>query len=178
MKKPLFLTVFVFMVTFSAFSQQPRNAPFINFGPLMTGMFNSGFGLTLGFEAVPLRYLSIVNSVTFLQYSVDADNTVTDILTFAYTLEERLYPMTGLLDKLFIGIGFNYTFMSGEVNEWGNGSIFGALFESGWKFVFPLNVFAEVALGYKLKFSPDIEISKYAAKPNWLEIGLSCGWVF
>ena len=73
----------------------------INVGPLLTGALNNGFGITLGYEIAPLKKLSIVNSVTFLQYYVDADNKNTDILTIGYSLLGRLYPLSNAVDKLY-----------------------------------------------------------------------------
>ena len=185
MKKTIFLLVFIFGIIFSAFLQEKENrldnAPFINFGPLLTGALNDGFGITLGYEIAPLKQLSIVNSVTFLQYYVDADNNNTDILTVGYTLVGRLYPLSSAVDKFFIGLGFNYTFIHGGINENKNGNIWTPVIELGWKFIFPLNFFAELSLGYKHQFSADVDTSKYAPnmpKPKGLEYGLSLGWAF
>ena len=185
MKKTTFLSVFIFVIIFSTFSQEKENrldnAPFINFGPLLTGILNNGFGITLGYEIAPLKQLSIVNSVTFLQYYVDVDNKNTDILTVGYSLLGRFYPLSSAVDKLFIGVGFNYTFIHGEINENKNGNIWSPVVELGWKFIFPLNFFAELSLGYKPKFSADVDTSKYSPndpKPKGVEYGLSLGWAF
>ena len=185
MKKTIFLSAFTFVIILSAFSQEKEkrldNAPFINFGPLLTGIINDGFGITLGYEVAPLKQLSVVNSATFLQYQVDADNKNTDILTVGYSLTGRLYPLSSSVNKLFIGLGFNYTFIHGEINEKKNGNIWSPVIEAGWKFIFSRNFFAELSLGYKPKFSADVDISKYSLrnpKPKGVEYGLSLGWAF
>ena len=185
MKRIIFLLFFIFVVIFSAFSQekekQLNNAPFINFGPLLTGIMNDGFGITLGYEVAPLKQFSVVNSATFLQYQVDADNQNTDILTVGYNLVGRLYPLSSAVDKLFIGCGFNYTFIHGEINEKKNGNMWSPVIELGWKFIFPHNFFAELSLGYKPKFSADVDVSKYyinKPEPKGVEYGLSLGWAF
>jgi hypothetical protein len=185
MKRIILLPVFVFVIHFSTFSQekanQLKNAPFVNLGPLLTGALNDGFGITLGYEIAPLKQLSVVNSVTFLQYYVDTGNKNTDILTVGYNLVGRLYPLSSAVDKLFLGVGFSYIFTYGEINEKKNGNIWCPVVESGWKFIFPMNFFTELSLAYKPKFSADVDTSKYGPnnpEPQRLEYGISLGWAF
>ncbi|GHU70368.1 hypothetical protein FACS189450_04690 [Spirochaetia bacterium] len=187
MKKSIILSVFALTVVFYGFSQENKthlnNAPFIDIWPLFVGGLNDGFGITLGYEAAPLRQLSIVNSFTFLQYSTDINNQDINILTLGYKLRGRFYPLSSAVDKLFIGLGFNYTYVYGygEIDNKKDGNIWEFAIDLGWKFIFIQGPFLEISCGYKPKIASDLDVEKISPtipKPAWLEYGIALGWAF
>jgi hypothetical protein len=187
MRKTIILFVLLFLMVFGGYSQENtkhlKNAPFIDFAPLLVGALNDGFGITLGYEIAPLKQLSIVNSVTFLQYSADIDDQDINIKTLGYRLRGRFYPLSSAVDKLFIGLGFNYTYVYGygEIDNKKDGNIWDFALDIGWKFIFFQGPFLELSCGYKPKISSDLDVGKMSPdipKPIWLEYGIALGWAF
>jgi hypothetical protein len=186
-KKQIILFVLALMVIFGSYSQENtkhlNNAPFIGLGPLLVGALNDGFGITLGYEVAPLQQLSIVNSFTFLQYPTDIDNQDINIKTLGYKLRGRFYPSSSAVDKLFIGLGFNYTYVYGygEIDNKKDGNIWEFAIDIGWKFIFLQGPFLELSCGYKPKIASDLDVGKISpnvSKPTSLEYGIALGWAF
>jgi hypothetical protein len=139
MKKFLLTFIFTSSILSGIFAQDKTHIIFIDFFPMVNGIFSGGVGLGVGYEFNIGQYFAVGSYINL--YS-NFDNNI----TYNIIINGKFFPLRTKAGDLFIDAGLGYRRRKTEVD---NIHCLVGLAHTGWKFIIKNNFVLEPGIGFR-----------------------------
>jgi hypothetical protein len=168
MKRCLLAFVLILSITPGIFSQNSQNKNhtiFIDFFPMVNGIFSGGVGLGTGYEHTIGQYFAVGGYINFY---TNFDKSI----TYNIVVDGKFYPLKTKAGNLFIDTGLGYRRRQTDDD---NIHCLVGLAHTGWRFIFKNGLVLEPGIGLRYDIIPFSGSEAYRFGYNIRGI---IGWTF